>query len=90
MTTQLALINGEHPRPSRPGMLDERTKQVGRLGVEQARAALIEASRRASERTAERVARREQELMQRAELARRAAARRAEIFRSEGPGSEAA
>ena len=82
MTQQLVLMNGEQPRRSTAGRLDERTKQVGRVGVSQARAALAEASRRASERDAERLARRDNELARRAaEVARAAGARR----RSEAP-----
>ena len=76
MTQQLVLMNGEQSRPRSTGLLDERTKEVGRLGISQARAALAEASRRASERDAERLARRENELARRAEAARTAAARR--------------
>lgn len=73
MSNQLVLINGETARPHPAGLLDERTKQVGRLGVVQARAALAEASRRAAERDAARLARRETELARRAEAARHSA-----------------
>ena len=76
MSKQLVLMSGEQPRPRRHGLLDERTKQVGRLGVVQARAALAEASRRASERDAAQRAEREVELARRAAAARRAARRR--------------
>lgn len=75
MSDQLVLMNGEQERATRrsgAGLLDERTKQVGRLGVVQARAALAEASRRASERVAERVAERDDELARRAAAARMA------------------
>jgi hypothetical protein len=77
MAQQLVLMNGEQPRPraTRSGLLDERTKQVGRLGLVRARAALAEANRRASERDAERAAQREDELARRAAAARRAARR---------------
>jgi hypothetical protein len=68
MTTQLVLMNGD-PRPSGAGLLDERTKQVGRLGLVRARAALAEANRRANERDAERMAHRENELARRAAAA---------------------
>jgi hypothetical protein len=74
MSKQLVLMNGEQARPNRTGLLDERTKRLGRLGVMQARAALAEASRRASERDAERLSRQENELATRAEAARRATA----------------
>jgi len=76
MTHQLALINGETPRPNSSGRLDERTKEVGRLGLSQARAALQEANRRALERDAQRLARRDDELARRAADARRLAAAR--------------
>lgn len=90
MAQQLVLMNGEQPRPrsTRTGRLDERTKQVGRLGLVRARAALAEANRRASERDAERVAQREDELARRAAAAR-AAARHLEVPRTD-PRSTAA
>ena len=71
MTQQLILMNGESTPTSSVGRLDERTKQVGRLGLSQARAALQEASRRASERDAERLARRDNELVERAQPLRK-------------------
>lgn len=74
MTKQLVLINGEPPRSSRVGRLDERTREVGRIGLSHARAALAEANRRALERDAERMSRRDNELAIRADAARRAAA----------------
>jgi hypothetical protein len=77
MTTQLALINGETPRPTFSGRLDEHTKELGRIGVSNARAALKEANRRALERDAARLARRDAELEQKAAAARRLAANRA-------------
>lgn len=76
MTKQLALINGDTPHGSSSSRLDERTKEVGRLGLSQARAALRAANRRANERDAERLARRDNELAQRAADARRLAAAR--------------
>lgn len=93
MTKQLALINGETPHRHSSGRLDERTKEVGRLGLSQARAALQEANRRALERDAERLARRDNELAQRAADARRLAAARgvtAEAARSSRRVSKAA
>ena len=77
MTKQLVLLNGPPAPRSTFGRLDERTKQVGRRGVSEARAALAAASRRAAERDSERLERREQELARRAAAARAAAARRA-------------
>jgi hypothetical protein len=74
MSKQLVLMNGDQGRPRPNGLLDERTKQVGRMGVVQARAALAEASRRASERDAERLAHRENELARRVEAARNSTA----------------
>lgn len=76
MTKQLALINGDAPHGPSSSRLDERTKEVGRLGLSQARAALQAAHRRANERDAERLARRDNELAQRAADARRVAAAR--------------
>ncbi|MHB1139828.1 MAG: hypothetical protein ACYC2O_12805 [Microthrixaceae bacterium] len=77
MTTQLELIDGAAARPTFSGRLDEHTKEVGRLGVSAARAALKEANRRALERDAARLARRDGELEERAAAARRLAANRA-------------
>lgn len=73
MTKQLTLINGGTARQHSSDRLDERTKQVGRIGLSQARAALQEANRRATERDAERLARRDKELAQRAADAKRLA-----------------
>lgn len=76
MTQQLALMSSEPARPGRAGRLDEETKRVGREGLSKARAALQEASRRAAEREADRLTRRDQELARRAAAARAAAQRR--------------
>jgi hypothetical protein len=76
MTQQLALMSSEPARPGRAGRLDEETKRVGREGLSKARAALQEASRRAAEREADRLTRRDQELARRAAAARAAAERR--------------
>lgn len=84
MTQQLALMSSEPARPGRAGRLDEETKRVGREGLSKARAALQEASRRAAEREADRLTRRDQE------LARRAAAARAAAERRSGTGKVAA
>lgn len=73
MTKQLALINGGTARQHSSDRLDERTKQLGRIGLSQARAALQEANRRATERDAERLARRDNELAQRSADAKRVA-----------------
>ena len=78
MTKQLTLINGGTARQHSSDRLDERTKQVGRIGLSQARAALQEANRRATERDAERLARRDKELAQRAADAERLADSRRE------------
>jgi hypothetical protein len=56
--------------PRRLGRLDEETKRIGRQGLSQARAALQEASRRAAERDAARLNRRDHELAERARAAR--------------------
>jgi hypothetical protein len=56
--------------PRRLGRLDEETKRIGRQGLSQARAALQEASRRAAERDAARLNRRDLELAERARAAR--------------------
>jgi hypothetical protein len=48
MEQQLILLEP----PERPWELDERTRQVGRLGLEKAREALRQASRRASRQAA--------------------------------------
>lgn len=93
MSDQLVLMNGEQdpaPRRTRSGLLDERTKQLGRLGVVQARAALAEASRRASERDAERVARHEDELARRAAAARQAVEQRRAALALPGETADAA
>lgn len=76
MTQQLALMSSEPARAGRAGRLDEETKRVGREGLSKARAALAEASRRAAEREADRLTRRDQELARRAAAARAAAQRR--------------
>ena len=76
MSKQLLLMSTETTGPSQIGRLDERTKQVGRRGLNEARAALRAASSRASERDAERLARRDQELSSRAGAASAAAAAR--------------
>jgi hypothetical protein len=76
MTQQLALMSSEPARPGRAGRLDEETKRVGREGLSKARAALQEASRRAAEREADRLTRRDEELARRAAAARAAAQRR--------------
>jgi hypothetical protein len=80
MTQQLVLMNGEPAEPSRLGRLDEETKRVGLEGLSKARAALQEASRRAAERESARLARRDNELAQRAKAARTAA----KVRRGEG------
>lgn len=91
MTKQLALINGGTARQHSSDRLDERTKQVGRIGLSQARAALQEANRRATERDAERLARRDNELAQRAADAKRLAdARRDSDQQTQRRGSKAA
>jgi len=91
MTKQLALINGGTARQHSSDRLDERTKQVGRIGLRQARAALQEANRRATERDAERLARRDNELAQRAADATRLAdARRESDQETRRRGSKAA
>ena len=76
MSKQLLLMTSENSGPSQVGILDERTKQVGRRGLSRARAALHEASRRATERDAERLARRDSELASRAAAASAAATAR--------------
>lgn len=76
MTQQLVLLNGAPARPASHGRLDEETKRVGREGLSKARAALQEASRRAAERDAARLSRRDDELAERAKAARTAAAAR--------------
>lgn len=76
MTQQLALMSSEPARAGSAGRLDEETKRVGREGLSKARAALAEASRRAAEREADRLTRRDQELARRAAAARAAAQRR--------------
>ncbi len=81
MTKQLVLMSAppatessSTPAPAtgvrRLGRLDEETKRIGRQGLSQARAALQEASRRAAERDAARLNRREHELEERARAAR--------------------
>ena len=91
MTKQLTLINGGTARQHSSDRLDERTKQVGRIGLSQARAALQEANRRATERDAERLARRDNELAQRAADAKRLAETRRESDQgTRRPGSKAA
>ncbi|MGB3411559.1 MAG: hypothetical protein WBA45_10200 [Microthrixaceae bacterium] len=78
MTTQLKLMDTQNtkgrPAPSQPyRRLDERTRELGRIGVREALAALDEADRRVAEREAQRIARRDNELADRARTARRAA-----------------
>lgn len=90
MTTQLVLMNGEPDRPSATGRLDTHTKQLGRKGVLQAREALTKARQRASERDAQRLAERDDELARRAEAARRSAARRSDASTPAGPSTAAA
>lgn len=84
MTQQLVLMNGEPARPARHGRLDEETKRAGREGLSKARAALQEASRRAAEREAARLSRRDDELARRASAARTAAAARQDSGRKKG------
>ena len=90
MSKQLVLMGGEQPRPRRHGLLDERTKELCRLGVLQARAALREASRRASARDAAQREERELELARRAAAARRAAQRRLDVPAPAAGGQTAA
>lgn len=78
MTKQLRLMDTQNssgrPAPSQPyRRLDERTRELGRIGVRDARAALEEANRRVAEREAERIARRDNELADRLRTARRSA-----------------
>lgn len=87
MTQQLVLMSGESAGPSQVGRLDERTRQVGRRGLSEARAALQEASRRATERDAERIARRDNELAARAAAARAAAAKLLEADQAARPSA---
>lgn len=77
MTKQLRLMDpqstAKRPSPSRAyGQLDEHTREVGLLGIRQARAALAEANRRVALREEERLERRDNELADRARSARRA------------------
>lgn len=73
MTKQLELIHNETRRSSTNGRLDARTREVGRLGLTQARAALAAASARAAARDAARLAARDDELARRAAAATAAA-----------------
>jgi hypothetical protein len=70
MTKQLELIQGDAPRSSSTGgRLDARTREVGRIGLSQARAALAAASARAAARDAARLAARDDDLARRAAAA---------------------
>lgn len=84
MTKQLELIQGDTSRSASTddGRLDARTREVGRIGLSQARAALAAASARAAARDAARVAARDDE------LARRAAAAAAAQRRGPEPDRE--
>ncbi|HTO00585.1 MAG TPA: hypothetical protein VL068_07910 [Microthrixaceae bacterium] len=73
MTKQLILLNSKPTPSASVSRLDERTKELGRIGIREARAALSEANRRVAEREALRTAMRDNELADRARTARRAA-----------------
>ena len=75
MTKQLELIQGDAPRSTNNGRLDARTREVGRIGLSQARAALAAASARAAARDAARQAERDDELARRAAVAKETAAK---------------
>jgi hypothetical protein len=77
-------------RPRRLGRLDEETKRIGRQGLSQARAALQEASRRAAERDAARLNRRDHELAERARAARSSGSSSGRPAAPARPASEAA
>lgn len=76
--------------PRRLGRLDEETKRIGRQGLSQARAALQEASRRAAERDAARLNRRDLELAERARATRSTGTAPARTTAPARPASEAA
>lgn len=100
MTKQLVLMSAppatetSSPAPApgarRLGRLDEETKRIGRNGLSQARAALQEASRRAAERDAARLNRRDHELEARARAARTAGSTSGRPAAPARPTSEAA
>lgn len=76
--------------PRRLGRLDEETKRIGRQGLSQARAALQEASRRAAERDAARLNRRDLELAERARATRSTGSAPGRTTAPARPASEAA
>ncbi|MFN7150143.1 MAG: hypothetical protein ACK4V6_11760 [Microthrixaceae bacterium] len=76
--------------PRRLGRLDEETKRIGRQGLSQARAALQEASRRAAERDAARLNRRDLELAERARATRSTSTAPGRTTAPARPASEAA
>ncbi len=78
MTKQLELIQGDAPRSTNVGRLDARTREVGLMGLSQARAALAAASARAAARDAARQAARDDELARRAAVANETAAKLSE------------
>lgn len=101
MTKQLVLMSAppatetsSTPVPTasvrRLGRLDEETKRIGRQGLSQARAALQEASRRAAERDAARLNRRDHELAERARAARSTSGTSGRTNAPARPASEAA
>lgn len=74
MTKQLVLMASEPNRATTHGRLDETTKELGRQGVREARAALAAASLRADARDEARRERRDRELAERATAAGRRSA----------------